>query len=204
MDQQAPDLDHLFAKNLIALREKKDLSKTDLARMMQEAGWESYSQMTVSRTESESRKVGVAEAHALAEVLGVEYGRFLQTDEEQQLQYRLDRVRTRISRMKGQVGRVILFQEEAARLIDFMDGEVPAHMRAEVERVLSWSVLQYVREEVAQHLADEDAELGLLNHLEEGDTSFVFGPVESELRERRAAEFEMIKEMGDGGFDQEA
>lgn len=204
MTHDATNLDHRFAQNLAIQREKKGLSKTELARAMQESGWDSYSQMTVSRTETESRKVGVAEAHALAQALGVPYSQLLQTGQEQQIQHQLDLFRQRLSRLGGLIARVLELQEEVARLIDGMGGEIPSRMRAEVEEALSWSAAQYVREEMAQHLTDEEAELGLLNHLEDGDTFNVYGPLQEKLRDRIAGDFERLKEVVDDGFDQEA
>ncbi|KAB1943809.1 helix-turn-helix transcriptional regulator [Brevibacterium linens] len=66
-------LDALFAKNVEHYRLRNNLSQGDLARRMNDLGFKSYSQMTVSRTEKGSRQVGVAEAHALAESLQVDF-----------------------------------------------------------------------------------------------------------------------------------
>lgn len=59
-----------FARNLAALRERRGLSQSELARRMVERGFDSYSQMTVSRTEKGQRPVRLGEARALAEILG--------------------------------------------------------------------------------------------------------------------------------------
>lgn len=64
---EAEDLQ--FIENLKLRREAKGWSQTDFARKMQEAGWSSYSQMTVSRTEKAERQIPVAEARSIAKIL---------------------------------------------------------------------------------------------------------------------------------------
>lgn len=59
-----------FAESAKELRERNGWSQGELARRMVEEGWETYSQMTVSRTEKHERPIRLGEARALARVLG--------------------------------------------------------------------------------------------------------------------------------------
>ena len=54
-----------------ALRSAMGWSQSDLARRMVTAGWDAYSQMTVSRTEKGRRSIGLHEAISLADLFGV-------------------------------------------------------------------------------------------------------------------------------------
>lgn len=64
------ETEQTFAKNLQARRQARGWSQGELARQMNTAGWDNYSQMTVSRTEKSERPVRLAEAVDLALVLG--------------------------------------------------------------------------------------------------------------------------------------
>lgn len=59
-----------FARRMAELRTMLNLSQSELARKMVENGFDTYSQMTVSRTEKGERPVRLNEARALAEILG--------------------------------------------------------------------------------------------------------------------------------------
>jgi transcriptional regulator with XRE-family HTH domain len=60
-----------FAQAVQRLREDRGWSQGELARRMVAAGWPSYSQMTVSRTEKLERPIRLNEALALARVFNV-------------------------------------------------------------------------------------------------------------------------------------
>lgn len=64
------DAERNFALNVRRRREALGWSQSELARRMADEGWETYNQMTVSRTEKEERSVRLGEARALARVLG--------------------------------------------------------------------------------------------------------------------------------------
>lgn len=59
-------------ETLVALREERGWSQSELARRMVEAGWPKYTQMTVSRTEKGDRPLRLDEAESLAKVFDVE------------------------------------------------------------------------------------------------------------------------------------
>lgn len=59
-----------FIENMKAMREERGWTQTDLARKMVAAGWENYTQMTVSRTEKHERPLRLSEAQTLSEILG--------------------------------------------------------------------------------------------------------------------------------------
>lgn len=59
-----------FVENLQAARRRLGWSQGELARRMVAEGWDTYSQMTVSRTEKGERPIRLAEARDLAKVLG--------------------------------------------------------------------------------------------------------------------------------------
>lgn len=59
-----------FARRMAELRTMLNLSQSELARKMVENGFDTYSQMTVSRTEKGERPVRLNEARTLAEILG--------------------------------------------------------------------------------------------------------------------------------------
>lgn len=61
-----------FGGNVRARREAQGWSQSELARRMNDAGWAKYSQMTVARTEDNSRAVRLDEAMTLAYVLGAD------------------------------------------------------------------------------------------------------------------------------------
>lgn len=61
-----------FAESVQRLREARDWSQGELARRMVEAGWKTYSQMTVSRTEKQDRPIRLGEAFALARIFEVD------------------------------------------------------------------------------------------------------------------------------------
>ncbi|MGZ0710550.1 helix-turn-helix transcriptional regulator (plasmid) [Coraliomargarita sp. W4R53] len=61
--------DQRFPANMKRLREAKEMSQTELARQMKDAGFP-YHQQTVQRVESGERPVRLAEAFAIARCLG--------------------------------------------------------------------------------------------------------------------------------------
>lgn len=60
-----------FATNMQRLREDRGWSQGELARRMVAEGWDTYSQMTVSRTEKLERPIRLSEAAAIARLFGV-------------------------------------------------------------------------------------------------------------------------------------
>lgn len=63
---QTPDL--VFAKTVERLREGNGWSQTELARRMQDKGFDGFHQTTISRVEKGSRPVRIGEAIALADI----------------------------------------------------------------------------------------------------------------------------------------
>lgn len=59
-----------FARRMATLRTDLDMSQSELARRMVENGFDTYSQMTVSRTEKGDRPIRLGEARVLAQILG--------------------------------------------------------------------------------------------------------------------------------------
>lgn len=81
MDVSSDSVASLFGSSLRHIREKRGWSQSELARQMQQAGWEKYSQVSVSRTEDGSRMVRLDEALAIANVLRCQVGDLLQSDQ---------------------------------------------------------------------------------------------------------------------------
>lgn len=67
---QHADDERRFIENMKRLREELGWSQTELARRMVDAGWENYTQMTVSRTEKFERPLRLSESRSLAQTLG--------------------------------------------------------------------------------------------------------------------------------------
>lgn len=65
------NVDERFRTNLKRLREERGWNQPELARRMVAAGYPSYSQMSVKRTEEGKRSVPLSEALSIAGVLGV-------------------------------------------------------------------------------------------------------------------------------------
>lgn len=59
-----------FIRNMQLLREQNGWSQGEFAKRMQEAGWPSFHQTTVSRIEQGNRPVRLGEARGIAKVLG--------------------------------------------------------------------------------------------------------------------------------------
>lgn len=59
-----------FIKNMQILREQQGISQGEFARRMQEEGWTSFHQTTVSRIEKGERPVRLGEARGIAKILG--------------------------------------------------------------------------------------------------------------------------------------
>lgn len=152
MENENPDLDHVFASRIAQRRERLKLSKTDLARKMQDAGWDSYSQMTVTRTENEERKVGVAEAHTLAEVLDTSYDDLIRRGREQELTERSRKFRIETVGLSGKLGVTLQAQHEFAGLLDEEAEEVPPAVESTVDAVLSWNLLDFLLGELTEYL----------------------------------------------------
>lgn len=70
MDELPSDsVAEIFGTSVRQVREKRGWSQSELARRMQQIGWEKYSQVAVSRTEEGTRTVRLDEAFALADAL---------------------------------------------------------------------------------------------------------------------------------------
>ncbi|NJE65771.1 hypothetical protein EZE58_02500 [Brevibacterium sp. LS14] len=204
MQKSAVTLDDLFAKNLAAQRERSGLTKTDLARLMQEAGWDSYSQMTVTRTESGSRKVGVAEAHALADSLQVPYQALLQDDTERKVQEYVDRLSQSQFMAQDSVYQVLALQDDVATILDAPGTEVSSRLELRARECLDWNALSYLRREMARFFADDAAQAEELERSESGIHIIYRGPWGRKLQERIERQFKLIEEASDRyGVDQE-
>lgn len=66
------DLERRAVETLISLREERGWSQSELARKMVDAGWTTYNQMTVSRTEKGDRPIRLNEIAALADIFEVD------------------------------------------------------------------------------------------------------------------------------------
>src|SRR5699024_4589604 len=70
LEADAVDDETNFVRNMQKLREQRGWSQGELARRMQEVGWTSFHQTTVSRIEQGLRPVRLGESRGIAEVLG--------------------------------------------------------------------------------------------------------------------------------------
>lgn len=78
-----PDADEkAFSRGIASYRTSRGWSQSELARQMVAAGWENYSQMTVSRTEKGDRPIRLSEARALAGIFGVDVEDMLYPERE--------------------------------------------------------------------------------------------------------------------------
>ncbi|MFI2702871.1 helix-turn-helix transcriptional regulator [Cellulosimicrobium composti] len=73
--------DAAFAESVKRLRERKGWSQGELARRLQDVGWENFHQTTVSRIEKGERPVRLSEARALANALDSSVGDMVQSGE---------------------------------------------------------------------------------------------------------------------------
>jgi transcriptional regulator with XRE-family HTH domain len=80
-----------FVENMKLLREKAGWTQTDLARRMVEAGWEKYTQMTVSRTEKFERPLRLDEAVSLAHLFGTSLSRMFLPSRDSDLVEQLEK-----------------------------------------------------------------------------------------------------------------
>lgn len=70
-DQGADEVEWWFAANLKAARERAGMSQETMAQRMRHAGYASWKQQTVTKVENAARRVLLAEARALARILGL-------------------------------------------------------------------------------------------------------------------------------------
>ncbi|MFJ6453776.1 helix-turn-helix domain-containing protein [Paenarthrobacter sp. NPDC091669] len=66
VSSRASEVPSVFGANMRRFREYRGWSQSEVARLMQEAGWPKYSQVAVSRTEEGTRTVRLDEAIAIA------------------------------------------------------------------------------------------------------------------------------------------
>lgn len=203
MSDPTVHLDHVFAANVKARREALNMNKADLARAMQGAGWGSYNAMTVTRTEGEERKVGVAEAHALASVLRTTYDEMLKEGWEVDLLAQCREVSLQLISLSGSVGVYLDMQESLARAADQIAQELPAHVAKAVDEALAVKMSSLIVDAFRDWRSEEAAELERANMEEEGDVWFVYGPRERRWRDRLTRQYEAIKGVAERGVDQE-
>lgn len=66
-----------FAAAMKRIRESRGISQGGLAGRLNDAGWEGFRQATVSRIEKGERTIRLAEAHAIAQTLGLTLERMM-------------------------------------------------------------------------------------------------------------------------------
>ncbi|MEV7757880.1 helix-turn-helix transcriptional regulator [Microbacterium sp. NPDC089180] len=120
MSERDDDLN--FARNVAMLRERQGMSQSELARRMVERGFDSYSQMTVSRTEKGQRPVRLGEARVLAEILGSRVFDMTRGSATEQIIGAVDGVADALADLMGSVGAALteyaLQLDEAAGLVE--------------------------------------------------------------------------------------
>lgn len=92
-----------FADNMRQLRESKSWSQGELARRMQEIGWSSFHQTTVSRIEKCERPLRLGEARAIASILAVGLHRFFEHPEDVRESTLLGDARRDVTRFFGAI-----------------------------------------------------------------------------------------------------
>lgn len=109
---QTDDVARMFGQNLKQIREDKGWSQSELARQMKARGWDTYSQVAISRTEDGVRSVRLDEALALAEVLEIELTDFISADmTETELKTAVQNTRRAGQDVRDAVGRYVYAQD---------------------------------------------------------------------------------------------
>ena len=104
VDREAPNADEQrFAANLQYLRESRGWSQTELARQMVAAGWDTYNQMTVSRTEKGERPIRLSEARALANIMDTSMERMVSESDQLRDHHRLLDAHLAVENSMGQI-----------------------------------------------------------------------------------------------------
>lgn len=111
--EQASAEEHNFIESMKALREKRGWSQTEFARRMVEAGWDNYTQMTVSRTEKHDRPLRLSEARAISRLLDSRLEVMIAPPLEHAL----------IQELAGTVGRIRMLRQRLQDTMSSMENE---------------------------------------------------------------------------------
>ncbi|MFI5729177.1 multiprotein-bridging factor 1 family protein [Kribbella sp. NPDC051587] len=120
----------LFAENMRRRREELGWSQGELARKMQDAGWENFHQTTVSRIEKGERPIRLNEARGLAGVMDAAVAEMLRPPAEAELTTRL---RSRTNVVRGRVARVRRDMLHLAGWVDRLQESVDLALASGVE-----------------------------------------------------------------------
>ncbi|GAA1363066.1 hypothetical protein GCM10009596_23580 [Arthrobacter rhombi] len=117
-DKSEPSIESRVIESVIALREERGWTQSELARRMAEFGWPKYTQMTVSRTEKGERPVRLNEAEALAEVFGVEMYALWLPRSVREYEVASKRAESLSEELNSLIGKYLAAQEELAYRAD--------------------------------------------------------------------------------------
>lgn len=89
-----------FVRNMQLLREQKGWSQGEFARRMQEVGWSSFHQTTVSRIEKGERPVRLGEARGIASILDTSTSQMILREETFVGLRKLEESATKLSKLQ--------------------------------------------------------------------------------------------------------
>ena len=119
-----------FVETMRRVREIRGLSQGDLAARLADAGWDGFRQTTISRIEKGERTVRLAEAHAIAQVLGVPLTRMMDESAQEGTSAYAQRIRE-IDGLIGDFERQISGHREKLSALE----QTLSHYRGERERL---------------------------------------------------------------------
>lgn len=137
-----------FSANMKRLREGRRWSQSEMARRMAQAGWNTYSQVAVSRTEKGERPIPLGEARAIARLLGTTVDEMVKSSEVGAVKD-LEAAESRMQDMRDAVRDAANLYEDAR---DDLRSAVDAAKVAGVdESLLSWPLdyLTYSASDIA-------------------------------------------------------
>lgn len=130
-----------FARRMGELRAENGMSQSELARRMVERGFDSYSQMTVSRTEKGERPIRLTEARVIAEILGSTVEEMIRGTQLEETLRMADKIREdligsmlRIAQEMEQHGELLHWSMEFRSRLSRFDDTAAREAGAELER----------------------------------------------------------------------
>lgn len=151
-----------FIENVQRLREAKGWSQGELARQMANDGWDGFHQTTISRIEKGQRPIRLAEARALARILGSQVGLMIaparEADALEELALNIGHMRIARRRIWNEVETLEQYRFSLGLLIEAVEKisqddwerlglwEFVAQMVVQASHMQKWSPLEIIGE----------------------------------------------------------